>query len=81
MTPDTLVEEDEVDIPAPEVTISGIVRSGSGNQAIISTANGTRVITTGQKLGDYRVAAIGDKSVSFSYGGGKIFKVPMDSEF
>ena len=72
---------EEVEIPAPEVSVTGIVSSGSGNQAIIRTNVGMKVVNVGQKLGDYRVASIGDTYVVFSYGGEKTFKVPLDSEF
>lgn len=75
------VEEPEIEIPAPEVTVNGIVSSGSGRQAIISTNNGTRMISTGMKLGDYRVATIGPNYVTFSYNGEKNFKVPLENEF
>lgn len=74
-------EVEEIEIPAPEVTVNGIVSSGSGRQAIISTSNGTRMITTGMKLGDYRVATIGPNYVTFSYNGEKNFKVPLENEF
>ena len=77
---DTVAVEQPV-IPAPEVTVTGIVSSGSGSQAIISTSNGTRMVTSGQKLGDYRVSSIGPNYVSFSYGQTKVFKVPLASEF
>lgn len=70
-----------IEVPAPEVKVTGIVVSSSGSQAIISTGQGMRMITTGQKLGDYRVSAIGADYVAFSYGGEKVFKVPMSSEF
>ncbi|MFA5508944.1 MAG: hypothetical protein WC314_28065 [Vulcanimicrobiota bacterium] len=72
---------EEVEIPAPEVSVTGIVSSGTGKQAIIKTNVGMRVINVGQKLGDYRVAAIGTDHVVFNYGGEKNFKVPLDSEF
>lgn len=72
---------EEVEIPAPEVTVNGIVSSGSGRQAIISTNAGTRMITTGMKLGDYRVASIGNNYVTFSYNGEKDFKVQLENEF
>lgn len=74
-------EVEEIEIPAPEVTVNGIVSSGSGRQAIISTSNGTRMITTGMKLGDYRVATIGPNYVTFSYNGEKNFKVQLENEF
>ena len=71
----------EPEIPAPDVTVTGIVSSGSGSQAIISTSAGTRMVSSGQKLGDYRVSSIGPNYVSFSYGQTKVFKVPLASEF
>lgn len=77
----TEIEDEEVEIPAPEVTVNGIVTSGHGRQAIISTSVGTRMITPGQKLGDYRVSNIGPDYVTFNYGGEKEFKVPLESEF
>ncbi|MCA9780912.1 MAG: hypothetical protein KC800_29535 [Candidatus Eremiobacteraeota bacterium] len=78
---DDTVAVDVPEIPAPEVKVTGIVSSGSGSQAIISTSNGTRMVTSGQKLGDYRVSSIGPNYVSFSYGEAKVFKVPLASEF
>lgn len=76
------IENQEVEeIPAPEVKVTGIVMSGSGNQAIISTDVGTRMISTGQKLGDYKVSSISNKKVVFSYGGDKFFDVPLEPEF
>jgi hypothetical protein len=75
---DTEVPEE---IPAPEVTVSGIISSPNGSQAIISTSNGTRMIAAGEKLGDYRVSSIGEDYVAFRYGETKVFKVPMASEF
>lgn len=75
------LEEEEEEIPAPEVSVKGIVSSGSGRQAIISTSVGTRMITTGQKLGDYRVSSITAGAVTFTYGGTQSFKIPLDSEF
>lgn len=74
-------EAPEPEIPAPEVTVNGIVSSGSGRQAIISTGVGTRMISQGMKLGDYRVSTIGPNYVTFNYGGKKDFKVMIDSEF
>lgn len=81
MDDELLDEEVEEEIPAPDVSVNGIAYSASGSSAIISTGAGTRMITQGQKLGDYRVSAIGPKSVTFTYGGTKSFKVELDSEF
>lgn len=75
-------EAPEPEIPAPEVTVNGIVSSGSGRQAIISTGNNiTRVISPGMKLGDYRVSTIGPNYVTFNYGGKKDFKVVIENQF
>jgi len=74
-------EAEAVEIPAPQVSINGIVSSGSGNQAIISTDVGTRMISEGQKLGDYSVSRISDRAVVFTYGGEKEFTVEMADEF
>lgn len=73
-------EVPEVIVPAPEVTITGIVKSRGGNQAIVSTGSSSYIVATGQKLGDYRVAAITDTAVTFTHTG-KSFKIPIESEF
>lgn len=78
---ETVLTEPEVEVPAPDVSVTGVVTSGSGNQAIIKTNVGMKVISVGQKLGDYRVASIGSNYVVFAYGTGKTFKVPINSEF
>lgn len=80
-TPVRSVETKAPEIVAPQVTVNGIITSGAGRQAIISTGVGTRTVTKGQKLGDYRVAAIGPDYVTFGYGESKLFKVSLDSEF
>lgn len=72
--------EPEVIVPAPEVTITGIVKSGSGNQAIVTSNSGSYIVRAGQKLGDYRVSAITDTAVTFTHTG-KSFKIPIDSQF
>ena len=80
---DPIATQTEVpeEVPAPEVTVSGIVTSPSGSLAIILTSVGTRMISAGEKLGDYRVSSIGTDHVAFRYGDYKVFKVPMASEF
>ena len=71
-------EVPEVIVPAPEVTITGIVRSGSGRVAIVNSGSSSYMVVPGQKLGDYRVSAITDTAVTFTHTG-KAFKVPIDS--
>lgn len=72
--------EPEVIVPAPEVTITGIVKSRHGNQAIISAGANSHIVEPGQKIGDYRVSAITDTAVTFT-NSGKSFKIPMENEF
>jgi hypothetical protein len=71
-------EVPEVIVPAPEVTITGIVRSGSGRVAIVNSGTSSYMVVPGQKLGDYRVSTITDTAVTFTHTG-KAFKVPIDS--
>ena len=73
-------QEPEVIVPAPEVTITGIVKSRNGNQAIINSGANSHIVQAGQKIGDYRVAAITDTAVTFT-NSGKSFKVPIENEF
>lgn len=72
--------KEEVIVPAPEVTITGIVKSGGSHQAIVTSASGSYIISAGQKLGDYRVASITDTAVVFT-NTGKSFKILIDSPF
>ncbi len=72
--------EPEVIVPAPEVTITGIVKSRGGHQAIINSGSNSHIVSAGQKIGDYRVAAITDTAVTFT-NSGKSFKVPIESQF
>lgn len=72
--------EVEVIVPAPEVTITGIVKTGKGHQAIVQSSSGSYIVSPGQKLGDYRVASITDTAVTFT-NTGKKFKILIDSPF
>lgn len=69
---------EEVIVPAPEVTITGIVKSGGGHVAIVNSGNMSYMVVPGQKLGDYRVSSITDTAVTFTHTG-KNFKVPIES--
>ena len=70
----------EVVVPAPEVTITGIVKSRGAHQAIVNSGTSSYIVVAGQKLGDYRVAAITDTAVTFTHSG-KSFKIPIESDF
>lgn len=67
-------------IAAPEVKVQGILLSGKGNRAIVVGPNSTFIVRQGDKLGDYKVARIGDRKVVFSFKD-KQFPVAMESEF
>ncbi len=67
-------------IPAPDVTISGIVKAGGTRQAIVNAGSSSYIVSEGQKLADYRVSSITDTAVTFTYMG-KSFKIPIDSQF
>lgn len=69
---------EEVVVPAPEVTVTGIVKSGGGHIAIVNSGTMSYMVSPGQKLGDYRVSSITDTAVTFTHTG-KNFKVPIES--
>lgn len=73
-------EKKEVEVAPPQVNVHGIVLSASGNRAILVSPNQTYIVKAGDKLGDYRVAEIGAKHVTFKYKD-KSFKLKMDDEF
>ena len=52
---------------APAVTVTGIV-SGPGQTAILSNAGRSYVVRVGDRVGDYRVSAIGPRSVMLATG-------------
>ena len=67
-------------IVAPEVSVKGILLSGKGNRAIVVGPNTTFIVKQGDKLGDYKVAAITQKTVTFSFKDKK-FPIKIDDEF
>ena len=79
VTPATTLPQPVIVVAAPEVTVNGIVASAGQRQAIISTSQGSRIVTVGQKLADYRVKAIDNKSVTFE-AQGQSFKINLGQE-
>lgn len=75
-------EEDieEIEVPAPEVTITGIVGSSGGRMAIVSAGPSSHIVRVGQKMADYSVTSITDRSVTFTYMS-KSFEIPLIDEF
>lgn len=67
-------------VPPPQVTIHGIITSGSGNRAILASPNQTYIVRAGDKLGDYRVESVQAKQVVFRYKD-KTFKIKLEDEF
>lgn len=70
------VVEPVIIVPAPEVTITGIIKSAGSRQAIVNSGTSSYIVTPGQKLGSYRVASITDTAVTFTHTG-KSFKIPI----
>jgi hypothetical protein len=62
-----VMAQERVDIPAPEVWLTGLVQSGTTRLATVTTKVGSRVVHGGQKLGDYVVDEIGNDSIVFRY--------------
>lgn len=79
VTPAATQPQPVIVVAAPEVTVNGIVASAGQRQAIITTSQGSRIVTVGQKLADYRVKAIDNKSVTFE-AQGKSFKINLGQE-
>ena len=67
-------------IPPPQVTVQGILLSGSGNRAILQSPNQTYIVRTGDKLGDYKVDSVQSKYVMFRFKD-KTFKLKLKDEF
>ncbi len=63
----------------PNVTVTGIVISPAGRQAILTTEVGGRLVTQGEKLGDFQVTEIGENYVALSYQGAKAVKLSLKS--
>lgn len=70
----------EPEVAAPEVEVVGIVLSPKGNHAIVKGPNSTFLVKTGDKLGDYRVAAVEKRAVVFKFKDKK-FPIKMEDEF
>lgn len=69
-----------IEVPAPQVTIHGIISSNSGNRAILASPNKTYLVQRGDKLGDYTVESVNAKTVVFRYKD-KTFNLKLESEF
>lgn len=75
-----LVGQETFEVPAPEVTITGIVESATGRQAIVNAGDVSQIVSVGQRLADYQVTAISARSVTFQYANSS-FEIDLASEF
>ncbi len=62
------------------MTITGIVESATGRQAIVNAGDVSQIVSVGQRLADYQVTAISAKSVTFQYANSS-FEIDLASEF
>lgn len=69
-----------IDVEAPDVTITGIVESGHGRQAIAQVGSNSAILSVGQKLGDFTVSSITPGAVTFGYETAS-FTIPLAAEF
>jgi len=70
----------EPEVAAPQVEVTGMLLSPKGNMAILKGPKRTYIVKAGDKLGDYRVAAIDKKTVTFKFKDKK-FPLKLTPEF
>lgn len=70
----------EVKIAAPQVTLKATLLSAKGNKAIVVGPNTTFIVKQGDKLGDYKVAQITQKQITFTFKDKK-FPIKLEDEF
>ncbi|MCA9790731.1 MAG: hypothetical protein KC910_03020 [Candidatus Eremiobacteraeota bacterium] len=73
-------DEEVEEIDPPAVTISGIVSSGGGRMAILTSPDQSHIVRVGDKVGEYRVAGISERAVTFKIKD-QTFKIIMEDEF
>lgn len=73
-------DEEEPEVSPPAVTVTGIISSGSGRRAILTSPDQSYIVSVGDKLAEYRVTAISERAVSFSLSD-RTFKLEMEDEF
>lgn len=66
-------------IELPDVSITGIIKTKTGNKAIINVKGKSRIVSTGQKLGEWKVSPIGNRTVILT-SKNKIAKIVLPSE-
>jgi hypothetical protein len=66
-------------MPTPDVTVTGLVRSGSGYRAILTGPDGSLIVATGQKVGPFQIGSISPKGVVLTWKGQKV-TLPLERE-
>ncbi|MCD4786037.1 MAG: hypothetical protein K8T10_19630 [Candidatus Eremiobacteraeota bacterium] len=66
-------------IELPGVSITGIIKTKTGNKAIINMKGKSKIITTGQKLGIWKVSSVGNRTVILT-SKNQVAKIVLPSE-
>ncbi len=69
-----------VKVSKPNVKVTGILKSGSTYKAILQGPERAIMVSSGEKVGGYRIAAVTDKDVTLVYKDKYKFVIPMEQE-
>ncbi|MDO5296099.1 MAG: hypothetical protein Q4F00_05560 [bacterium] len=69
-----------VKVHKPDVKVTGILRSGSNYQAILQGPEKAIMVSSGETIGGYRVAAVTSQDVTLVYKGKYKFVIPLEKE-
>ena len=54
--------------PPPDVVLTGVTMAGARRKAIVLVAGSSRIVAVGERLGDWRIAAIEDQQLTLEFG-------------
>ena len=69
-----------VKVSKPNVKVTGILRSGANYKAILQGPEKAIMVSSGENIAGYRIAAISDKDVTLVYKNKYKFVLPMEKE-
>ena len=69
-----------VKVSKPDVKVTGILRSGSSYKAILQGPQKAIMVSSGETIGGYRIAAVTEKDVTLVYKGKYKFVIPLEKE-
>lgn len=69
-----------VKVSKPNVKVTGILKSGSTYKAILQGPERAIMVSSGESIGGYRIAAVTDKDVTLVYKDKYKFVIPMEQE-